>query len=822
MTPARRPRLALALLGAAGALLVAEGIARIHGDRLCAETPGAVYQADPQFGWRHVPRLAGWVGLCAAPGVPRAPVDANSHGLLDPERAPGRQPGRARILLLGGALAEGLGVREPAGLGMRESATVARVLELRADRRRGVDLEVINGATGGFALDNDLLYLRNEGLRFGAELVVVLLDPAIEVTALSPHLLRARGLPVPLKPYLIADGETLKRAPAVGSVEVPEGPPHRMGLLAHSQLYRLLVGGPRRSGSPVPLLVLAGDALRVESPEHAAERRRAEELTHVLLEALRDESGRAAAGLAVVVAPPRGEAAVAMADKLRATASHLGIPALDLAPAFEQFAAHHGRDGYLTGTERWDREGHFVAGSAIWDFLTDANLLPPGVVGARVLGGGDDVPALASLPGALADLVWRGRHKLFPTVVSASLLGVCLVWMGTILPAAGRNWLLAVVSLGLVGLIGTPALALLALAYGLAFYAAVERLPVSVAGGAALGLLVLFVVAPVLWLPGWLPAYEAEAREFTSFATNVALLRFAAYAFDRHRASLPELPLATFLSAMFFFPTFVNGPIESAAEFTGRRPPGGLAPESFAALRTHLRAVGGALVRLVWGACKVYAARLLFGKLDADIFATGGEAVGHLRLWAWTAELYLYFYIGFSGWTDVAIALGTMCGSTVAENFRAPWVARDVADFWNRWHITFGRWLKTYVYIPLGGNRRHVVLNVLAVFVVSGLWHVWGALKLLGPGSYPPPAWSGFLLWGLLNAVAVLLVHRWQRRQSAPRGSAPAAPGPRRTVGWRQVCTFVVVSLFWVPFFLPPWNRLSDCVGVLARLFSLR
>ena len=320
------------------------------------------------------------------------------------------------------------------------------------------------------------------------------------------------------------------------------------------------------------------------------------------------------------------------------------------------------------------------------------------------------------------------------------------------------------------------------------------------------------VVVPVVWLPAWLPSQEVEPRQYFGFATNVALLRFAAYAWDRLRAGIPARPLREFLAAMFFFPTFVNGPVESAAEFAARRPPGGVAPASFAALGDHLRTSGRALVRAGWGALKIYAALMVLNRINDDVFASGGTIVGHPRLWLWTAELYANFYVIFSGWSDVSIALGAMTGSAVAENFDRPWAALDVADFWNRWHISFGRWLRRYVYIPLGGNRRHVTLNILVVFLASGLWHVWGALKLLGLEGYPPRAWGAFVAWGLMNGVGVALVHR--RRRGVRR--LPVA------AGIAQAATFVFVSLAWVPFFMPPWASVQSCLGVFARLAFLR
>jgi D-alanyl-lipoteichoic acid acyltransferase DltB (MBOAT superfamily) len=126
--------------------------------------------------------------------------------------------------------------------------------------------------------------------------------------------------------------------------------------------------------------------------------------------------------------------------------------------------------------------------------------------------------------------------------------------------------------------------------------------------------------------------------------------------------------------------------------------------------------------------------------------------------------LWLWFYASFSAWSDLAIGAARLCGRTVPENFDRPWRAADPSDFWRRWHVSFGCWLRDYVYVPLGGSRRGRARNVALTFLVSACWHVWGTLKLLGPGYYPPLAWTGLLLWGALHAAAVIAVPRLRRR----------------------------------------------------------
>jgi len=193
--------------------------------------------------------------------------------------------------------------------------------------------------------------------------------------------------------------------------------------------------------------------------------------------------------------------------------------------------------------------------------------------------------------------------------------------------------------------------------------------------------------------------------------------------------------------------------------------------------------------------------------LDGTRALGQGPELPAATLWLWAVRLYVWFYLSFSAWTDVAIGLARLCGKRgVIENFDRPWLATDPADFWRRWHVSLGVWLRDVVYIPLGGNRRHRTLNVFAVFSVSAAWHVWGTLKLLGFGYYPPRAWIGFVAWATLHAVAV----------GATRRLAPARSPA--TLVLRRVATFLFAAFAWVPFFTPANVTWRGMVRMLARM----
>jgi len=429
------------------------------------------------------------------------------------------------------------------------------------------------------------------------------------------------------------------------------------------------------------------------------------------------------------------------------------------------------------------------------------------------------------LASELADLQlgsWEARHSLFAHYV---LYGALLAAIGVAaapLGARARAWVLVGLCVASLAILGSPGIAALAVLYSLCLHGVVEHVPGR--AGVALAWLLLLALAayPALLPDDVFTGNTSYLREFWSFATNVWWLRCVAYVVDRRSRNVAPRSLHEFLLATLFFPTFVNGPIETTEQLAAHRRKGP-AVDSWEELRAYGVIVGRSAGRFVWGVAKVLVATFYLSQSNETIFGTGGQAVSHPRLWLWPIELYVTFYVVFSGWTDVAIALARPLGFDVAENFDQPWRARSVAEFWRRWHISFGVWLRTYVYVPLGGNRRNAALNVMITFLASGLWHVWGALKVLGISGYPPEAWLGFVIWGLMNGGAVVAARWWNDL----RALEPVRAGLRDTLPRNvrhlaaQVMAFTFVALAWVPFFLPPWIDVDACWRILLRMLFL-
>ena len=184
-----------------------------------------------------------------------------------------------------------------------------------------------------------------------------------------------------------------------------------------------------------------------------------------------------------------------------------------------------------------------------------------------------------------------------------------------------------------------------------------------------------------------------------------------------------------------FFPQLIAGPIVKYRDIA----------EQIDNRSQSLEQIAQGLRRFVCGLAKKVLIANTMGQVADIIFAQSTFELGFLSAWLGAAAYLFQIYYDFCGYSDMAIGLGKMFGFTFKENFRYPYGARSVQDFWRRWHISLSTWFKEYFYIPLGGNRKgkaRTALNRIIVFFFTGLWH--GA------------NWT-FVLWGLWHGLFLLL-----------------------------------------------------------------
>lgn len=167
----------------------------------------------------------------------------------------------------------------------------------------------------------------------------------------------------------------------------------------------------------------------------------------------------------------------------------------------------------------------------------------------------------------------------------------------------------------------------------------------------------------------------------------------------------------------------------------------------------------------------------------------GGSFTGATTLGIWLGALMYMFqiYFDFSGYSDMAIGLGRIFGFRYMENFKLPYTSKSISEFWRRWHISLSSFFRDYVYIPLGGNRRHVYLNLFIVWALTGLWH--GA------------SWN-FVLWGLYFFV-LLCIERLLKKQLSK------TPKPVR-----HVLTLLLILISWNVFYHTDLGRLRESFAI--------
>lgn len=235
---------------------------------------------------------------------------------------------------------------------------------------------------------------------------------------------------------------------------------------------------------------------------------------------------------------------------------------------------------------------------------------------------------------------------------------------------------------------------------------------------------------------------------------------------------------------MTFFPQLLAGPIPRGEKLAGQF--AARAPFSY-----DLAAAG--LRRFLWGLFKKLTVADLFAALIAGVFAHPENYRGFILV---LAAVFFSFqiYCDFSAYSDMAIGTAALFGIRLEENFRRPYLADSVRDFWSRWHISLSEWFRDRVYIPLGGNRRGRArsdCNLLVTMLVSGLWH----------GSGPT-----FLLWGLLHGLLQLIERHLPQRGKQPENRAIHG----FLKGIRVIFVFCLVTAAWIFF------RADSVSGALA------
>ncbi len=268
-----------------------------------------------------------------------------------------------------------------------------------------------------------------------------------------------------------------------------------------------------------------------------------------------------------------------------------------------------------------------------------------------------------------------------------------------------------------------------------------------------------------------------------------------AYLVDVYRGAPAAQQWLPFVSYKLFFPKILSGPITSfhtfMSQFKQQKPP---TPDQ--------------VVEGLWLiACGAFKKGLLADNLAVWFINpcfSNVQRAGSVDLWLAILAYGIQLYLDFSGYVDIVRGSALFLGFTLPENFNFPYLTTSIAEFWRRWHITLGEWLRNYLYFPMGGSRRglwRTCLNLLLVMLIGGIWH--GA------------AW-GFIVWGILHGLA-LISHRLTDSASKQLPWLGAFwRNPLGTVlAW--AITQSMVFFAWIFFRLP---NLQDSLWVVRHLWG--
>lgn len=283
------------------------------------------------------------------------------------------------------------------------------------------------------------------------------------------------------------------------------------------------------------------------------------------------------------------------------------------------------------------------------------------------------------------------------------------------------------------------------------------------------------------------------------FETNLTLLNLAlplaisfftfqqiAYLVDCYRRETKEYDFLNYANFVTFFPQLIAGPIVHHKE---------MMPQ-FSNARAKLVNYKNISLGLF-----IFAIGLFKKVVIADSFSVWANAgfdtansLNFFEAWATSLSYTFQLYFDFSGYTDMAIGVALLFNIKLPINFNSPYKATNIQDFWRRWHITLSRFLRDYIYIPLGGSRLgnfRVYTNVMTTFILGGLWH--------GAG------WT-FVFWGALHGLALVLYRLWSKA------------GIRIWTWVSWFITFNFVNIAWVFFRAKEWD---DSINVLKGMIGV-
>ncbi|MBQ7593461.1 MAG: MBOAT family protein [Synergistaceae bacterium] len=249
------------------------------------------------------------------------------------------------------------------------------------------------------------------------------------------------------------------------------------------------------------------------------------------------------------------------------------------------------------------------------------------------------------------------------------------------------------------------------------------------------------------------------------------------------RNSITTKSLLEYSGYVTFFPCITSGPIMNAKTFS-------------LSYELDYENIARGITRFTLGLFKKVCIADLLAHTVNELFASAGFLT-FIEAWAAAFGYGMQLYFDFSGYSDMAIGIGLMFGVSLPENFNSPYKSTSIIDFWRRWHISLGAWIRDYIYIPLGGSREgefKKIRNVFIAMLFTGIWHGTGLT---------------FIIWGLLHGVFLAVNHQWRRLNV----KLPAL------ISW--LITFLCVTFAWVIFRAENLNEAGKIITAMLNVKNI-
>jgi alginate O-acetyltransferase complex protein AlgI len=374
-----------------------------------------------------------------------------------------------------------------------------------------------------------------------------------------------------------------------------------------------------------------------------------------------------------------------------------------------------------------------------------------------------------------------------------TVIGVVLLhWL---LPEKLRGWWIVTASAGFLAWLNPVSLGLLAGYTGVTYAVAGRKDHIS--GKTLVGLIVLMVAVlsafklhmaiadrPVIDLDPLTEDY------IIPLGLSYYAFRAIHYAIEKYKGTIPAHDFKSFAQYMFFLPTFLAGPIHRFPAFY----------KDLQRKRWNAFMFAEGLERMLIGYVKIaFLANLVVNNLIGVVVMNVEGAHPHLGAYIDMIKNALNLYFQFSGYTDVAIGFGLLIGFRVMENFNFPFLARNISDFWQRWHMSLTSWCRDYVYMGIVSTTRQAWLGAVSAMLVMGLWHEF-SLR--------------FVCWGVFHGVGIMIWQQFQKlKPHLPHTDNRFAAG-----AWRIFSTLLTLHYFMFGSLLAIYPTPASAVEEWARI----